>query len=79
MMKRTIHEGSVSYSQTLPDPRWGEGKHYKKPTREQEGRRNRYMLTLFIRRCDAGIKKPDSNQNQAKWILASAYGKSVSE
>lgn len=48
MMKRTIHEGSVSYSQTLPNPKPGEGKHYEAPTKVQKIRRNAYMLKQFI-------------------------------
>lgn len=31
MYKHTIHDGSVSYSVTLPDPPEGKGKHYKPP------------------------------------------------
>lgn len=78
MMKRTIHDGSVSYSQTLPNPKPGEGKHYKAPTKQQRIRRNAYMLKMFIREGRAYLEKQDWQQN-AKLHMASAYGKSASE
>lgn len=77
MMKRTIHEGSVSYSQTLPNPEPGKGKHYKAPTKSQKIRRNGYMLKMFICEGRAYLNKCDSHE--AKLHMASAYGKSVSE
>ena len=46
MMKRTIHDGSVSYSQTLPNPLPGEGKNFRKPTNSQIKKRKAYINNL---------------------------------
>lgn len=78
MIKRTIHDESVSYSQTLPEPKPGEGKHYKAPTKSQKIRRNSYMLKMYIREGIAYLNKCDPLE-KAKLHMAREYGKSVRE
>lgn len=46
MYKHTIHDGSVSYSVTLPDPPEGNGKHYKRPEPIREVLRRIHMACI---------------------------------
>lgn len=50
-MKRTIHEGSVSYSVTIPNPAPGQGKHAKTP----EQKLRRHYFNRLRRTVDRGM------------------------
>ena len=49
-MKRTIHDGSKSYSIAIPDPEPGKGKHAKTPMQAYK----RHMRNVA---CREGIEK----------------------
>ncbi len=50
-MKRTIHDGSVSYSVTIPNPAPGQGKHTK--TLDQKARR--HLFNRLRRTANPGM------------------------
>lgn len=54
-MKKSVHDGSVTYSVTVPNPRAGEGKHAKSPVQAL----SRHIRYQYSRAFKLDISKLD--------------------